>query len=329
MIVVNLKSPAGDPVCDITLPENPAELPLARYVSFMAEVAKIPLPGTNVVFVMAKAVAEFSGQPLDVILTAKFGDEWKQNNSAIEGIRALYGWCVEAIGKYKGQPRTEADHRFKIGKQDYEIPLILMKAVGGRMLPDIETGEAVEALEIIRTFGNSIATSSSVRVCVAGIQTTEGEEQEKYIKRLWELVPELKSTDLKNATDDGMRQILADHGDEEGSLEFSRYLYMMAILCRKPGEKLPWKHAERKDFIARRAAEFQGIDTQTALDVDFFLHSILNALKRNQPIAGSLILPAIEAVVETRKLNDRRTRRLLSTKKPSLKGLVGGRLLHR
>jgi len=301
MIAVTLKTPAGEDVCEIRLPANASELPLSRYVSFLNEAAKMKLQGKNIVVTMARAVAEFAGQPFDVMLMAKFGAEWTNNEAGIDGIRALYGWCIDTIGKYKGELRIDATHSFQYKGEKFEIPTLVLKAIGGTILPDIETGEAIEAFEVIRTFGESIEKSATVQECIAGIRN-QGDDTEKYVKRVRELVPELRGIELVGATEDQYMEILQQHGDEDGNLTFSRYLYMMAILCRKPGEKLPVKHAEKKNFINERAAFFQEIDTKTALDVDFFLLSILSALKANHQTVGSLIRLGFEAAVETKRL---------------------------
>lgn len=328
MIVVTLRTPKGEPACDIQLPANASELPLARYVSFINEAAKMSLPGNNIVMTMARAVAEFSGQDLDKILTAHFGNEWQQNDSSIDGIRAMYGWCLDAVGKYKGVLRNKSTHQFTHKKTTFEIPTLILKAINGTILPDIETGEAIEAFEVVRTFGDQIERSATVQECVAFIRAQDS-EQDKYVKRLRILVPELSSVELIGATDEQYMDILQKHGDDDGNLAFSRYLYMMAILCRKPGEKLPVKHTEKKAFINSRAAFFEDIDTATALDVDFFLLSTLKSLKKNQQTVGSLILPAFGAVAETKSLNVKRIIDKSSTRKPFTSVLGGARLRRR
>lgn len=324
MIVVKLKTPAGVEVCDVELPESPAELPLARYVSFMNEVAKMRLQGNNIVVTMARAVAEFAGKPLDVILTAHFGKEWESNESSIDGIRALYGWCIETIGQYKGALRTGENCVFTHRGQKFEIPVIVLKSMSGVMLPDIETGDAIEAFEVVRTFGDSIEKAASVQECVAAIRNGDPETAE-YIKRLKALAPETSSINFEAATDEQFLQILDRHGDDNGDYVYSRYLHMLAILCRKPKEKLPWKPAERKKFINERAAFFQDIDTQTALDIDFFLLNMLTVLKKNHQTAGSLAHQAFGATVETRRLKGRLITGQSSIRNPYTKGLVGVR----
>lgn len=86
--------------------------------------------------------------------------------------------------------------------------------------------------------------------------------------------------------------------DEEGNLTYEMYLRVIAILCRKNGERLPIKDSERDQYIYDRIVELQDIDTHTALNVDFFLKSTLKRLGIVQNTFGSLILRAFVQVAE-------------------------------
>lgn len=330
MIVANLKTPSGETVVDIPLPANPSELSLAKYVSFLTEVAKIDLPGKNVVQVMAKAVSEFSGVDIDTVFRAKLGEDWSEETQVIEGIKTLYGWCVNTIGRYKGVLRGDEDHSFEYGGQIFFVPVIRVQQIGGTILPDIETGEAIEAFETVRAFSEHIEKGAGVRECVAMLQTLpNNEDKAPYIKRLRVLVPETESVDLENAEYEYLQELLSKHGDEEGNYTYSRYLTMMAILCRKQGEKLPTVDSERKRFIAERSAFFQNIDAKTAMDVDFFLLTIFNALEKTHPVIGSLIHPVLGAVVGMTRQKEMPMQGRSNTKNPFTKGLGGNRSLFR
>ena len=330
MIAVKLNTSDGELIAEIKLPSNPSELPLANYVSFMCEADKINLPGANVVNVMAKAVAELSGVPLDKILAANFGNDWDQDNGHIDGIRSMYGWAINAIGKWRGRLRDENDFSIVYKGQTYEIPVILLRSIGGNILPDVDTATAVEAYEVVRIFTQRIESGSGVRECVAMLQTLETDaEKEPYVKRLRSLVPKTNSIDLLAASYDELEQISAEHGDQNGDNLFSRYLHMMAILLRKKGEKMPTDESGKRTFLASRAQLFHEIDTATALDIDFFLHTIFNASKRTHPVIGSLIRQAFGRVVETRGMKEKRTKGLSNTIRRSLTGSVGKRLSSR
>lgn len=330
MITATLKTPKGETVCEISLPRNPSELSLVRYVSFLIEVAKIDLPGKNVVAVMAKAVSEFSGVDIGTIFRAKLGEDWTGENEAIEGIKTLYGWCVHTIGQYKGVLRGEQDHTFDVGGELFNIPVIRVQQIGGTILPDIVVAEAIEAFETVRAFSEHVEKGANVRECVAMLQTlTDSTDKLPYMKRLRALVPETESVDLENSDYDYFQELLSTHGDEDGNYTYSRYLTMMAILCRKEGEKLPVNESERRKFIAERSAFFQGIDAKTAMDVDFFLLNIFSDLNKTHHVIGSLIRPVIGAVVETKKLSEKPMPVRSNTRKQYTKGLGGVRSLSR
>lgn len=325
MKVVKLNKPDGTLIAEIKLPDNPSELPLANYVSFMAEADKISLPGANVVAVMAKAVAELSGVPFDDVLRANFGDEWEQNSNSIDGIRSMYGWAVESIGKWKGHLRGTKDCKVTYQGQKFEIPVMLVNSLGGRILPDVDVNSAVEAYEVVRLFERRISAGASVRECVTMLQTLESaQDKEPYIKRLRSILPHTNSVDILSLSYDDLQEIISEHGDENGDNAYSRYLHMLAILLRKPGETLPTDESKKQSFLAERAAFFQQIDTQTALDIDFFLLSTLTALGKKHHVIGSLTHQALGRVVETRKQKGRRTNAPSNTTK-RFSAVSGGR----
>jgi hypothetical protein len=113
------------------------------------------------------------------------------------------------------------------------------------------------------------------------------------------------SIDLTNIDVPAVERIIVSHGDPDGNYTFTRYLRVLAILCRMPGESLPHAEREKRAFIAERMQFFEGIDTKTALDVDFFLLNILTACEMILPVIGSLILPAFAVVAEMSAWNER------------------------
>lgn len=304
MIKAQMKDPKGNVVCEITLPATPSELPLANYVSFLTEAAKYGIPGQNLIRVMAKAVAEFSGQPIETILSAQLGDGWQDSDAPVEGIAAMYGWCMNVIGKWQGNFREYGNFEFQHKGQTFHIPTITTQAIGGASLPDIDVNEAIEAFETVRMFSDRIQAGATVRECVSVLQMVFDEKKrESYEKQLMTLIPESKSMDLKDF--DVLETILEKHGDQDGNMSYSRYLMMMAIICRKPGEKLPENEKAKRAFINERAILFQDIDTQTALDVDFFLQITFKAYGMTLPVIGSLIRPALGHVVEMKSWKGR------------------------
>ena len=87
--------------------------------------------------------------------------------------------------------------------------------------------------------------------------------------------------------------------NEAANIRFTTYLKMLAILARRDGEILPVNDAQREQFLSQRLAHFQDIDAQTALDVDFFLHSTLRNWNATHEIAGSFIRRLFALAVET------------------------------
>lgn len=81
--------------------------------------------------------------------------------------------------------------------------------------------------------------------------------------------------------------------DRRASLYYSLYLRLLAILARKEGERLPIQDAERERWINERAVFFQEIDAETALDLDFFLRSILKNSSASLPYVGFLSLHSL------------------------------------
>ena len=88
-------------------------------------------------------------------------------------------------------------------------------------------------------------------------------------------------------------------GDADGSLAYSMYLKMLAVLARKQGERLPIDDGQRELWINNRAIHFQEIDAATALNVDFFLASIFPNSELNHTVGGSLSRQSFVLVVET------------------------------
>lgn len=97
-----------------------------------------------------------------------------------------------------------------------------------------------------------------------------------------------------------VRNRIASEGDEEGSLWFSEYCNLLAVLFRKEGERLPIDDRQRAVFLDERAAHLQNIDAGTALDVDFFLTHCLLAMNQTAYLVGSLILSALKVSQEVR-----------------------------
>lgn len=154
MIQITLKSPGGDPVAEVLLPSHAGELSLQRYISFLNELK--PEKQGNHLRVMARAISELTGVSMEDIFKAELGDEWDgvdSVDSIEQGIRSMYGWAVKVIGEYRGMLRAAQSCSFEYKGETYSIPIIVQSAIGGQpMLPSINTGDSIEAMETVRTF---------------------------------------------------------------------------------------------------------------------------------------------------------------------------------
>ncbi len=311
MISVAIKRTDGSVLKKIHLPEHPREVSLARYVSFITESSKAHLPGANVPLCMAKAVAEFTGEPIDQILTAEFGTEWTQGDSA--GIRGLYGWILKAVGRWEGVDRTAQDFQFTHNGETFEIPFSTVLALGGHQHAEISVNEYIEASEVNRLVRERATKAANVRQAVSAI--TSGSGTQDHVFHLKEAEPDANVDEMAM---EELHRFCAQHGDENGDLLFTRYIRLMAILCRRPGEKLPLSENEKERFIQERCVFFQDIDASTALDVDFFLSTSLSAFGRTIPVVGILIHQAFALMVETRVKSVKHTPGRKNTRKRSL-----------
>ena len=345
MNVARLKTVKGEVIAEIPLPMSAADVPLSRYVSFLNELKKLELDDQNPMQIMAQAVGEFSGLELGEVLRAKVGEQWKTDAQLDGGIRSLYGWCVNALTNYKGHGRKPDNFTFEYRGETYRIPYIVASELAGglSMLPEVETGEAIEAYETLRGFRQQIKD--------AGDPT---KERAKRIKQLKEAIINAEDKDCDMARE--IRRLEAETeltGDPNGNLLFAQYLRLISIFARKepkikmlpkpegrdfyPDEaaaletidRMPANDGDRERWIQTRMIYFQGIDTATALDVDFFLTGLLTISKKTHPVIGSLSLPFFMLVAANQSRQQQKGKRTIAqwrTKKKSKSGLVGVQL---
>ena len=318
-LTATLKGANGKAFAKVILPRSASEVQLSRYVSFLNEMKYFDQEGANPIVVMARAVSEFFGIDFGQVARAQIGEGWEKDKDFDGGIRRLYGWAVNAVTNYKGVFRTPEDFGFDYMGDRYEIPFTIAAELGGLpMLPNVTAAEAIEVYEAIRGFDE--------------MKKDAGDPKKERRRRIVELQKAIVSGGdadgtLKTEADRLANEIEID-GDPHGNLAFAQFLRMIAILCRKPGEQLPTKDGERERFIQSRMIHFQQIDAKTAIDVDFFLNSLLTRSKKTHPVVGSLILPLFALSVSTqssRQQKDRRTIAQWRSKKKFGKGLAGAR----
>lgn len=271
-LIATLRRKGGEEICRIPLPRTAADVTLARYVSFLAEADKIGSEAHNGMHVMARAVHEFTGAPLDEILLATVGAEWDKTKSLDEGVRTLYGWIVNAVGEYKGKARTGEDFEFEHKGSKFTIPFITQSAISGRdILADVETIEMIEAMESVRNVKEEIEAK----------------------------------------------------GDPDGSFIFTKYLRVIACLCRKDGQRLPIESAAREQAIQDTVHFLTDIDAQTALDVDFFLKSLFQPYGETGGILGFLSRRSLDLAAETKRVSAKHITVPSNIKRRRLSGRAG------
>lgn len=318
-IIARLKRKDGSLIAEIPLPRSAAEISLAKYVSFLSEMRKFELENANPVQIMAQAVSEITGVELAGILQAKIGETWAADSQLDGGVRSLYGWCVNAVSNYRGEARSAKNFEFEYKGDKYKIPYIVAAELAGGLpvLPEIETGEAIEAFETMRGFQQQIKDA--------------GDPKRERRKRIEHLKAEIaKRGDADGQMLKEIRRLEAEidiDGDPNGNLVFAQYLRLVAILAKKDGESLPANDGDRERWIQARMMHLQEIDTKTALDVDFFLSGLLTLSKKTHPVIGSLILPLFDlaaANLSRQQPKERHTTGQLRIKKKSRKESVGG-----
>lgn len=94
-------------------------------------------------------------------------------------------------------------------------------------------------------------------------------------------------------------------GDPNGDLWYSQYLKMLALLLHEEGQEFIFDQTIRERQIAQTEVFLKDIDLETALNVDFFLLTILTRSGRTTAIAGSLNRAAFSLTVATTKWNAR------------------------
>lgn len=246
-----MKNNKGEIIAELPLYESLYQVPLNRYIDFLKaieqldDLAKLEAGELNIPRIFAKAIGAFFGLPFDQTLQANYGDF--DGGQLDGGLQNIYRWIVELIGKFQTGQKSE----FTYKGERFVMPQIGLQTLNALpLLPNLETGEVIEAWEIRR---------------IAYKQIEEGK-------------------------------------DPDGSYLYSYYLQLLAVLFRKEDEKLPVGDSETEIFINERAAYFQEIDAGTALEIDFFLPSLIPQSGKTGAIIGFLSNRALDLVLGIQKL---------------------------
>lgn len=238
---IQLKAAKGRIIATLPAYESLYQVPLSRYIDFLKarealdDKEKLEAGEVNVARVLAQSVGAFMGVPVDEVLRAEYGD-FEDVDDISKNLTSLYMWIVNLLGTFTPKIRKPEDCIFEYKGEQYTIPTIGFQALANLpLLPDLETGEMIEAYEIKR-----------------------------------------------------MAQAKIQSDDPEGSYLFTYYLRLLAVLCRKEDERFPVFESDVEVFINERLLHFQEIDAGTALDVDFFLASLMRPSVRTGAAVGFL-----------------------------------------
>jgi len=115
--------------------------------------------------------------------------------------------------------------------------------------------------------------------------------------------------------------------DPDGSGLYTYYLNLLSVLALKEGERLPYGESDVENFINARTEYFadihggNGVDAGTALDVDFFLASLMRPCEVTGAAVGTLsnhALGLLQKIVRLGRRNKMRLTRQSPTANKSL-----------
>lgn len=312
--IVTLSIKGGKELPKIELPETLKDVTLPQFINFLVECRNLRYLDQNHYVIMARAISEFCNHPLADIIEMEIGDPYDPNVEGLQGsLRQIFGWIHDIVTKAEGF-LIQPDGEFRIVNHErqpdgsyqdveYFIPVITQQILAGEVeLPKLSAIEVVEASEIQRFKENFVKRKG---------------DPEGYIKNLISAIAEKQIQELPEGSlavpivNRAAAQVIASEteaaGDPNGSQLYSMYLKMIAVLCRKKDEKLPFDDAEREAWINERADKFRRIDAQTALNVDFFLTNILKNFENDRDVIGFLTRQSFGLAAAMQKRNRKRT----------------------
>lgn len=312
MIQGTLKRPDGGTLIAFDIPERLSEVPLSRYIDFLIHCREFDDTSATAIAVMAKAVSAFLGIDLQTVLSASAGVFDAGERSYSGAVSNLHGYIVKMIREFKPEIKSASAAAFTYKGQQYFIPTIIRQAIEGEFtLPDLSVAEVIEVAEISR-FKQQVTQ-------------TRGDRDGVLLKKINDLAAkQIKENggkdqdgEIAKAADKVYRMEVERAGDPDGSLSYTFYLQMIAVLCRLPGEQLPFEDSARESWIQNRAYYFQDIDAETALNLDFFLTNTL-PFSNQRPVAVGFLRNHSFAVVAATQLKSakRSSGRSRNRKKP-------------
>lgn len=284
-VKATIRRKGGETLAEIDIPRSLDNVPLNRFINFLVECRKFGEEDVVPALVMANAVSDFCDYPLAEIIQAEVGDIHGEEAAGLtSSISQIFGYISQMVMNAKGEPVDPENAFFEIEGERFLIPVVMQQALAGEYtLPTFSVIEVIEAAEIKRLTQTTIQQKGDPNgfikariMSVAAAETETLPEGDPRRITITKAAETLAAAEIEKAA------------DPSGSLLYSMYLRLLAIICRKEGEHLPFDDAEREAWITNRAAFFRGISAKKALDVDFFLTSILSNYDSAPPAAGFL-----------------------------------------
>lgn len=300
MVKGTLKKPDGTELISFEIPMDLKQVKLSSFVDFLVESRSLDDEDfTNTVLAMTRAVSAFYQVDFQTILQAASGILGTGQESFADSISTLYGHAINLIGNFK--PEVLNNHSFEYKGFVYTVPEIVKQALEDEfLLPDLSVVEVVEVAEIQRMRHQTTKNRGD----------KDGSLKRKFDQMLAETVADGSelNDNVANESNKMFQMELERIGDPDGSLAFTYYLKMVAVLCRRQNESLPLEDSRREVWIQQRAYHLQEIDAWTALNTDFFLTNISKYSEKKPPCIGFLRNLSFATVAATKIGSAKRTK---------------------
>lgn len=295
----------GEPALEFRLPETLGEVYLGAYIDFLVRSRSLlklddeEKDQTAYLSHMVSAVCAFCSLDTDLMLQANFTSD---NASAVGTLSNLYGYISNIVSSTvkERQFADGGEFTFEYKGEAYVMPAFMLGALGGEVAPNLSVIEVIEAAEVQRL--------RQLRV------TKRADPDGALRKRIMDIAGMAAIEDpvnaalINKAAESTLQVELEAAGDPKGNEVFGFYLRLLAILCRRKGERLPFDDAERAAWIDQRANHFKEIDAHTALQLDFFLTTTLQFYKKGLHYTGFLTLHSFAVAVEMRLKRPKHTK---------------------
>lgn len=316
-MTATLNTGAGE-VATINLPSNLSEVPLNRYIDFIVECRAIGDPNKNQVSAMAKAAGAFYGLDLDSMVKMTLEtDPEAQIIGLDQSLNTLYAYAIKLVREAAGVmlPPDQA-HVHYMG-ETYHVPTFIQNSLGDSILPKISVIEAVECAEIRRVTSQTLEARGN----------PNGQLRKMVLDMLiGETGPgNIPKKEVLDKAEVFIKEETAKRGDPDGSLMYTMYLHLLAVLLRKDGEQMPIGDADRERWILERVDYFQHIDAQTALNLDFFLLHISRHSEQSPDAIGFLSRPMMALLLEMELRIEKQKPKPNRKTRRSLRGSDGGK----